>query len=92
MRAMPLEYQDDPETYFADTQFLYGKDFLVAPIITEGEKFRKVYLPAGEWVHYWTGKKYLGPGWKYFSTSPERELIFVRWLMTSVKCWEAVRI
>ncbi len=36
-----------------------GRDFLVAPVIDDGTQ-RPVYLPAGEWVDYWTGKRDAG--------------------------------
>jgi alpha-glucosidase (family GH31 glycosyl hydrolase) len=74
IRAMFLEYPDDPECYRTDTQFMYGKEFLIAPVLAEGDQWRNVYLPAGEWVDYWTREKYLGPGWKYIHVGrPPRE-------------------
>ena len=40
-------------------EYLFGPDFLVAPVIDEGTQ-RAVYLPAGEWVDYWTGAEIAG--------------------------------
>ena len=31
---------------------------MVAPVIEEGAVTRDVYLPEGEWVHVWTGKRF----------------------------------
>jgi alpha-D-xyloside xylohydrolase len=54
MRALALLYQDDARARAAKDEYLFGPDFLVAPVIDEGTE-RTVYLPAGEWVDYWTG-------------------------------------
>lgn len=60
MRAMVLEYQDDPNTYDKDLQYLFGENFLVAPIFDELSR-RNIYLPKGEWVDYWNHNSYKGP-------------------------------
>jgi alpha-D-xyloside xylohydrolase len=54
MRALVLDYQDDARARTAKDEYLFGPDFLVAPVIDEGTQ-RPVYLPPGEWVDYWTG-------------------------------------
>ena len=55
MRALVLQYQDDSRARATRDEYLFGPDFLVAPVIDEGTQ-RTVYLPAGDWVEYWTGK------------------------------------
>jgi alpha-D-xyloside xylohydrolase len=60
IRAMVLEYQDDPNCYDKDTQYMFGESFLVAPIFNE-EGERTVYLPAGRWIDYWTKEELEGP-------------------------------
>jgi alpha-D-xyloside xylohydrolase len=60
IRAMPLAFPDDPNTYDKDLQFMLGDSLLIAPIYDEGER-RSVYLPAGTWIDYWTGKTYGEP-------------------------------
>jgi len=42
--------------------YLLGSDLLVAPVVEPGTERRRVWLPAGEWVHLWSGEKYAG-GW-----------------------------
>jgi sulfoquinovosidase len=55
-RALFLHFEGDPEAYGIQTQYLYGPDLLVAPVVEEGVEAREVYLPAGEtWVHLWSG-------------------------------------
>jgi alpha-D-xyloside xylohydrolase len=59
MRALVLQYQDDARARAAKDEYMFGPDFLVAPVIDEGTQ-RPVYLPAGEWVDYWTGAEVAG--------------------------------
>ena len=68
IRAMFVDYPN-PYTYSASTryQFLYGPDFLVAPIYqatasdAEGNDIRNgIYLPEGVWIDYFNGDTYEG--------------------------------
>ena len=62
LRALFIEYPDDPGAWLVDDQYLFGSDILVAPLMENGTK-RNVYLPGnGNWYDYQTGKKY-GSGW-----------------------------
>ncbi|GAA1080408.1 TIM-barrel domain-containing protein [Kitasatospora arboriphila] len=64
-RAMVLEYPDDPVARGNATsgQFMAGDSFLVAPVVSDTAVRDGIYLPAGTWTDYWTGKAYTGPGW-----------------------------
>jgi sulfoquinovosidase len=53
-----VHYPDDPEVYGLDYQFMVGSEFMVAPVLGPGEDTVEVYLPAGRWVHLWSGKEY----------------------------------
>ncbi len=59
MRALALVDQDDEKARQARYEYLFGPDLLVAPIVDEGTQ-RTVYLPAGEWLDYWTGQPIAG--------------------------------
>ena len=59
-RPLLLNYQDDPNTYNLDDQFMVGNDLLVAPVVKPDVTRRLVYLPKGTWYDYWTNKKYEG--------------------------------
>ncbi|PTN07288.1 TIM-barrel domain-containing protein [Mangrovibacterium marinum] len=68
IRAMFLE-EENPYTLGKNTQyqFMFGPDFLVAPIYqntksdSEGNDIRnQIYLPEGNWVDYFTGEIYAG--------------------------------
>ncbi len=48
MRAMVLEFQEDPVCGFLDRQYMLGDRYLVAPVMDEtGEVM--YYLPQGQW-------------------------------------------
>ena len=57
MRAMWLHYPDDVKARGLATQFLWGRDLLVAPVFTKGAASRDVYLPTGEWYDWWTNER-----------------------------------
>ncbi|MEM8876010.1 MAG: TIM-barrel domain-containing protein [Planctomycetota bacterium] len=62
LRAMMLHHPDDPLCWHIDDQFFCGSDLLVAPVMN-GTGQRRVYLPDGAWVDFWTGEFHEGPGW-----------------------------
>jgi alpha-glucosidase (family GH31 glycosyl hydrolase) len=37
-------------------EFLLGNELLVAPVYEKGAISRKVFLPVGKWINYWTGQ------------------------------------
>jgi alpha-glucosidase len=53
-----LHYPDDPEVLNLKYQFMVGPELMVAPVLDPGTDTVKVYLPAGGWVHLWTGESY----------------------------------
>jgi len=59
LAALVFDYEDDKETYDKDFEFMLGRQILVAPVLEKVDKW-DVYLPEGTWVHYWTGKEYVG--------------------------------
>ena len=57
----PLFYHYDEESLYAEkTEYLLGRDILVAPILQEGAVSRICLLPADRWVHLFTGEEYNG--------------------------------
>jgi len=62
LRAMFLEFPDDPTCWMIEDQYFFGSDILVAPLFEETDN-RIVYLPEGQWVDYQTGAVYKGQQW-----------------------------
>jgi len=61
LRAMLLEFPDDPACDTLDRQYLLGRSLLVAPVFTEDGTV-DYYLPAGRWTNLLTGQ--VQEGWR----------------------------
>lgn len=64
MRALPMEFPSDMKCRQVLNEYMFGDSFLVSAFD------RKTYLPEGEWIDYWTGKKHKGPR-EFEYTPPE---------------------
>jgi alpha-D-xyloside xylohydrolase len=60
LRHLVLEYPEDPRAATAEYQYLLGESLVVAPVIEQGAVTRKLYLPKGDWLNYWTGDHLTG--------------------------------
>ena len=61
MRALPLDFPDDPKVVDLRDEYMFGPAFLVAPVTEQGATRRKVYLPASaDWFNYWTNERVKG--------------------------------
>jgi len=58
MRHLVLEDPDDDVARTRDDEFLFGRDLLVAPVLTPGATARDAYLPRGEWVDFWRAVRF----------------------------------
>jgi len=76
LRALVFHHSDDPTCWGIDDEFYCGPSLLVAPIMNS-EGTRDLYLPDGEWIDFWSGKKLTGPRWIKEVTYPlERIPVF----------------
>ncbi|MFE2485548.1 alpha-xylosidase [Streptomyces mirabilis] len=62
MRAMLLEFPDDPAAATLDRQYMLGDDLLVAPVLTDDGTV-EYYVPEGTWTNVLTGAQVTGPRW-----------------------------
>lgn len=62
MRAMLLEFPDDPGCDCLDRQYMLGGALLVAPVFSDNGPV-DYYLPAGRWTHLLSGAKREGGRW-----------------------------
>ncbi|MBR6186534.1 MAG: glycoside hydrolase family 31 protein [Clostridia bacterium] len=60
LRAMFYEFPQDHACWDLTDQYMFGPDYLVAPILTPDTFERAVYLPAGQWEDIHTGEQYAG--------------------------------
>jgi alpha-D-xyloside xylohydrolase len=61
MRALFMDFPDDPKVADMGDEYMFGPAFLVAPVTEQGATSRSVYLPAGaDWYNYWTNQRIHG--------------------------------
>jgi alpha-D-xyloside xylohydrolase len=77
MRAMVLEFPEDPNTYGIDLQYMLGPELLVAPVYNESHR-RPVYFPAGRWVDFWTHEVIQGPQTRFVEPPLDILPLYVR--------------
>ncbi|MBR3620643.1 MAG: alpha-glucosidase, partial [Clostridia bacterium] len=53
-------YYDEPRAYSESTEYLLGRDILVAPVLKQGASLRQVYLPGDEWIELNSGRELKG--------------------------------
>ena len=53
-----LEYPEAQDLYAQDHTFLFGRDFFVAPVVTEKVDADEFHLPPGDWYDFWTSQKH----------------------------------
>jgi alpha-D-xyloside xylohydrolase len=77
VRALFIEYPNDPGSWLVEDEYLFGSDILVAPLMKEKTIGRDIYLPAGQWIDYQMGKVYTG-GWHHIEAGKIPAVILVR--------------
>jgi alpha-D-xyloside xylohydrolase len=61
MRALFMDFPEDPKVADIGDEYMFGPAFLVAPVTSQGQTTKNVYLPAGTaWYNYWTNQRYEG--------------------------------
>lgn len=63
VRPLFYEFQDDENAYRIEDEYMLGKSILYAPIVYPNVEKRKVYLPQGRWIDYWTKEIIEGKSW-----------------------------
>jgi alpha-glucosidase (family GH31 glycosyl hydrolase) len=78
MRPLCLVDPDDPEGWSIPDSYMLGPSLWVAPVMEEGAEARRVYLPRGEWISWWTGERQEGGRWIDAEAPLDRIPIWVR--------------
>ena len=60
LRTMFYEFPEDAACWELTDQYMFGSRYLVAPVLYEGMRVRRVYLPAGRWKALEGGAEYEG--------------------------------
>ena len=60
-RALPLAFPTDTNVLLNGSQFMFGSNIMVSPVVTQGAVSQPTYLPAGNWIDLWGGQPLTGP-------------------------------
>ncbi len=66
LRPLYYDFPEAPEAYAAKNEYLFGENMLVAPVVhpvdaVTGLATEHLWLPAGEWIEWSSGKHFQGP-------------------------------
>src|SRR5699024_6619627 len=50
LRPMFFEFPDDEVCYTLDEQYMFGSEIIFAPVVNQGQKTKRFYVPDGEWI------------------------------------------
>jgi hypothetical protein len=78
IRPLCLVDPSDERGWTIDDAYLFGPSLWVAPVVEEGATRRRVYLPRGEWLDYWTREPVSGGRELNVPAPPERIPVWVR--------------
>lgn len=79
MRSLFFEYPDDDYAWNDTTNFMFGGDLLVAPVVNEAAKEMTIYLPKGEnWINVFTQEVFAGGNMINVSVSLENIPVFCK--------------
>ena len=59
LRPLYLQYPDLEEAYQHSHEYFFGKEMLVAPVL-DASGNQTIYLPPGQWIDFFSGKRYEG--------------------------------
>ena len=76
VRALLVEFPQDPGAWLVEDEYMFGSQMLVAPLL-ESCNERAVYLPQGKWIDYQSGKVYEG-GYQTIKAGKIPAVILVR--------------
>jgi alpha-glucosidase len=78
LRPLVMLQQENVDTHFRQDEFTFGDKILVCPVLEQGQTSRKVYLPKGQWVNFWSDEM-LNGGAEYEISAPLDTMpLFVR--------------
>jgi alpha-D-xyloside xylohydrolase len=61
IRPLFYDFPQDKAAWEVEDQYMFGPDLLVAPVLYEETRTRRLYLPKdAEWEEAWTGDKFAG--------------------------------
>ena len=60
VRPLTFDWPGDPKVRNDVDAWMFGQWLLVSPVVAQGQATKSVYLPAGKWTDWFSGKTYAG--------------------------------
>ena len=60
VRPLTFDWPNDPEVRDDADAWLFGQWLLVSPVVVQGQISKRIHLPAGKWIGWFTGRTYTG--------------------------------
>jgi alpha-glucosidase len=60
VRPLTFGWPEDPKVRNDWSEWMFGEWLLVSPVVEQGQTEKRIYLPAGLWTDWSSGKVYLG--------------------------------
>ncbi|WP_350015797.1 TIM-barrel domain-containing protein [Rhodanobacter sp. IGA1.0] len=60
VRPLTFDWPNDPKVRNDVASWMFGDSLLVSPVVEQGQTAKTIYLPAGQWTDWFTGKRYAG--------------------------------
>lgn len=71
VRPLTFDYPDDPQVRDDVDAWMFGESLLVSPVVAKGQTEKDIYLPAGMWTDYFSGKVYQGGQTVHYAVDSE---------------------
>ncbi len=78
IRPLFFDFPNDSTAYSVMNEYLWGDDFLVAPVLHKITKQKRIYLPKGNWYGWWNNRRYSGGKWITAPVNLETIPVFVK--------------
>jgi len=78
VRSLMAEFQNDRNARDCSDQFLWGRGFMIAPILEEHVNSRGVYFPGHKWFNYYTNEPIKGQTSQVVTVDATTIPLFVR--------------
>ena len=78
IKSLIFHDQTDAEALLWEEQFLFNEQLLVCPVTKPGITQQACYLPAGQWMDYWSGEIFEGKRTHEIPVVPERIPVFAQ--------------
>ena len=60
VRPLTFDWPHDPQVRNDVDAWMFGDSLLVSPVVVQGQTAKDIYLPAGTWTEWFSGKLYKG--------------------------------